>query len=217
MFIVIDWIDWAGKSTQLELLRNYLEKQWKKVKVISYPQYGQWSCFYVEKYLNWGYWKNVSAKQASIFYALDRFDSKESLEKDLKEYDYILSDRYVSANMIHQWGKIWDSKKREEFLKWVYDLEYNILALPKPDLTVFLNISVESSQKLIDTREDKDYITSDSQKDIHEGDLEHLESAKSVVSQVVSMQENFESINCEEDWKMLSREKVLERIISKIG
>ena len=217
MFIVIDWIDWAGKSTQLELLKDHLEKEWKKVKVISYPQYGQASCFYVEKYLNWWYGTNVSAKQASMFYALDRFDSKESLEKDLCEYDYILSDRYVSANMIHQWGKIPDSTRREDFLKWVYDLEYNILALPKPDITVFLNISVENSQKLIDTREDKDYIQSDSQKDIHEWDLDHLESAKNVVSQVVSMQENFEAINCEQDWKMLSREKILERILGKIG
>ncbi len=217
MFIVIDGIDWAGKSTQLQLLQKKLEETWKSVKVISYPQYGQGSCFYVEKYLNGWYWINVSAKQASIFYALDRFDSKQNLEKDLKKYDYILSDRYVSANMIHQWWKISDSKKREEFLNWVADLEYNILALPKPDMTIFLNISVESSQKLIDTREDKDYIQSDSQKDIHEGDLEHLESAKLVVSQVVSMQENFEEVQCEKDWKMLSRERILGRILEKIG
>jgi len=200
MFIVIDWIDWAGKSTQLELLKQELEKSWKSVKVISYPQYWEKSCFYVEKYLNWWYWENVSAKQASMFYALDRFDSKESLEKDLQEYDYILSDRYVSANMIHQWWKISDSSKREDFLNWIYDLEYNILALPKPDITIFLNISVKNSQTLIETRENKDYIQSDSQKDIHEWDLDHLESAKNVVSQVVSMQENFESINCEQNW-----------------
>ena len=216
MFIVIDWIDWAGKSTQLELLKNTLETSWKTVKVVSYPQYWEKSCFYVEKYLNWWYWSEVSARQASLFYALDRFDSVEKLQKDLTKYDYILSDRYVSANMIHQWGKILDQKEREDFLNWVYDLEYNILNLPKPDMTIFLNISVKSSQDLIKWREDKSYIKSDTQKDIHEWDLEHLENAKWVVNQVVEMQSNFEKVECEQDWKMLSREDILVKIIEKI-
>ena len=216
MFIVIDWIDWAGKSTQLELLKIELEKSWKKVKVISYPQYWEKSCFYVEKYLNWWYGTNVSAKQASLFYALDRFDSVAELKKDLSEYDYILSDRYVSANMIHQWWKISNQQERQDFLDWVYDLEYNILQLPKPDMTVFLNISVNASQNLIEWREDKDYIDSDTQKDIHEWDLDHLKSAKWVVNQVVEMQQNFEKVDCERDWKMLSREEILSKILGKI-
>ncbi len=216
MFIVIDGIDGAWKSTQLELLKNYLEDSWKTVKVVSYPRYWEKSCFYVEKYLNWWYWKSISAEQASLFYALDRFDSSEWLREDIKNYDYILSDRYVSANMIHQWWKISDIEERKVFLKWVYDLEYNILNLPQPDKTIFLNISISWSQKLLDVREDKDYIESDSGKDIHEGDLEHLESAKSVVSQVVALQKDFVKIECEENWEMLSREEVLKRILGEI-
>lgn len=216
MFIVIDWIDSVGKATQLQLLKNHLENLGKKVKAISYPQYGEPSCMYVEKYLNGWYWKNVWAKQASLFYALDRFDSLAQLQKDLEEYDYVLSDRYVSANMIHQWWKISDLKEREDFLNWVYNLEYEILWLPKPDTILFLDVSVEVSQKLMDSRPDKDYIESETQKDIHEADANHLENARKVISQVVEMQENFIRINCEWGGDILSREEILWKIIEKI-
>ena len=74
MFIVIDWLDGSGKWTQVKLLEENLKKLGKKVKVLDYPRYWEKSAFFVEKYLNWWYGKNITAKQASIFYALDRFD-----------------------------------------------------------------------------------------------------------------------------------------------
>jgi dTMP kinase len=73
----------------------------------------------VEKYLNGEYGKDISAKQASIFYAIDRFQSYHDNKQDLKSYDYILSNRYVSANMIHQAGKIENEAERNEFLNWI--------------------------------------------------------------------------------------------------
>ncbi len=216
MFIVIDWIDGAWKSTQLELLKIHLQKSWKSVKIISYPRYWKKSCYHVEKYLNGWYGKDVWAKQASLFYALDRFDSLSELQSDLENYDFLLSDRYVSANMIHQWWKIVNSKERQDFLSWIYELEYHILNLPKPDRIIFLDISIESSQKLIDWRDDKSYIKSETKKDIHENDMEHLENAMNVVNQVVDMQENFKKIECEKDGELLSKEEISKKIISVI-
>ncbi|MDF1683007.1 MAG: hypothetical protein P1U46_04865 [Patescibacteria group bacterium] len=46
--------------------------------------------------------------------------------EDLKKYDYVITDRYVSANMIHQASKISDEKEIEDFLNWLEDLEYGI-------------------------------------------------------------------------------------------
>lgn len=106
MFIVIDGIDGSGKGTQTQILVEALEKQGKRVKLLDYPRYGEPSAFAVEKYLNGDYGNQVSAKQASIFYALDRFDSRFDFADDMKNYDYIISNRYVSASMIHQAGKI---------------------------------------------------------------------------------------------------------------
>ena len=128
------------------------------MKLLDYPRYGEPSAFAVEKYLNGAYGTNVSAKQASIFYALDRFDSSFEFRDDISEYDYIISNRYVSANIIHQAGKILNPVERDEFITWLEDLEYNIFGIPKPDKTIFLNVSPQMSQKLVLQKDDREYI-----------------------------------------------------------
>lgn len=82
---------------------------------MDYPRYGEKSAYFVEQYLNGAYGSQVNAKAASIFYALDRFEDSFNFKQRQQQYDYIISNRYVSASMIHQAGKIED-KKREKNL-----------------------------------------------------------------------------------------------------
>lgn len=217
MFVVIDWIDWAGKSTQIKKIKENLEKEWKKVKVISYPRYQEQSSFMVQKYLNWDYGRDVWAKQASIFYAVDRFDSSKNLIEDLKKYDYVITDRYVSANMIHQASKISDEKEIEDFLNWLEDLEYGIFWIPKPDKILFLNISAELSMQNTWNRwnEDKEYITWGKKQDIHEDDKNHLiNSCKS--ANYVAQKYNWIKVDCEENGKMKNSEEINRQIMKNI-
>jgi dTMP kinase len=93
-----------------------------------------------------------------MFYAMDRFDDSFNLRSDFDSYDYIISNRYVSANMIHQAGKIQDKKERYEFLDWLEELEYGIFNIPRPDKTIFLNVSPTMSQKLVLMKEDREYL-----------------------------------------------------------
>lgn len=216
MFIVIDWIDWSWKGTQVALLEKKLKSLWKKVKILDYPRYWEKSAFAVEKYLNWEYGKNITAKQASIFYAIDRFDDSFNIKKDLKNYDFIISNRYVSANMIHQTGKISDHKKRWEFLDWLYELEYQIFNINKPDLTIFLNVSPEMSQKLVLKKEERKYLKWWKKMDLHEEDKDHLINAHHSAMQVVEKFDDWIKIDCEENWKMKSIEKINEEILNKI-
>ncbi len=216
MFIVIDWIDGSWKGTQVKLLEEKLKKMWKKVKILDYPRYWEKSAFAVEKYLNWEYWENIWAKAASIFYAIDRFDDSFNLKKDLQNYDYIISNRYVSASMIHQAWKIKDEKKREEFLDWLYDLEYNIFGINKPDLIIFLNVSPEMSQKLVLKKEQRDYLKDWKKMDIHEADKKHLLNAWKSAMQVVDKFDNWIKIDCEKNWKMRRIEEINKDILDKI-
>ena len=108
--------------------------------------------------MNGDYGNQVSAKQASIFYALDRFDSSFEFRDEMDDYDYIISNRYVSANIIHQAGKILDPVERDEFISWLENLEYNIFGIPKPDKTIFLNVSPQMSQKLVLQKDDREYL-----------------------------------------------------------
>ena len=216
MFVVIDWIDWSGKWTQVKLLEDNLKKMWKKVKILDYPRYWEKSAFAVEKYLNWEYWKDISAKAASIFYAIDRFDDSFNIKKDLQNYDFIISNRYVSASMIHQAWKIQDKNKRQEFLDWLYDLEYNIFKINKPDLTIFLNVSPEMSQKLVLKKEKREYLKGDKKMDLHEEDKNHLKNAWDAAMDVVDKFDDWIKIDCEENWKMKSIEEINKEILEKI-
>ena len=113
--IVIDGTDGSGKATQVASLAKHLKKDGHKVKVIDYPEYyknffGKFigHCL-SEQYYNF---INIHPKIASVLYAADRWESKEETEKWLKKGYVILANRYVSANQIHQGGKIKDTRSK---------------------------------------------------------------------------------------------------------
>ena len=216
MFVVIDWIDWSGKGTQVRRVVDMLEMEWKTVKLLDYPRYSEKSAFMVEKYLNWDYWKEVWPKLASIFYAVDRFDDSFNFKEDLKKYDYVISNRYVSASMIHQAWKIEDIEEKKEFIKWLEDLEYNTFNIPKPDKTIFLNVSPEMSQKLVLKKEEREYLKGGKKMDLHEEDKDHLKNAHATAMLVADMQDNWVKIDCENDWEMRSMNEITGDILREI-
>lgn len=215
MFVVIDWLDGSWKGTQVKLLEENLKKLWKKVKILDYPRHWEKSAFFVEKYLNWWYGKNLTAKQASIFYALDRFDDSFNYKSEFENYDFIISNRYVSANMIHQTWKIFDEKERDDFLDWIYDLEFNIFGIPKPDKVIFLNVTPETSQKLVLKKEDREYLKDWKKMDLHEEDKDHLINAHNAAIHVVKKYK-WTQINCEFEWEMRAIEEINKEIMWKI-
>lgn len=216
MFVVIDGIDWSWKWTQVEIISNYLKEIWKNVLVLDFPRYGKKSAFMVEKYLNWEYWKDVWAKKASIFFAIDRFEAMKDLESDINNYDFILSNRYVSANMIHQAWKIRDDQERKEFLDWLQDLEYNIFWIPKPDKTIFLNVSPEMSQKLVLKKLEREYLKWWKKMDLHEEDKDHLIFAHKSAMEIVKNNPNWVKIDCQKWDEMKSIEEITKEILSEI-
>ena len=85
--IVIDGSDGSGKATQTALLVERLKKEGKNVEVFDFPQYGNWSAVFVEKYLRgeFGSMKEVNPYTASLFYALDRYAASFKLKKLLED------------------------------------------------------------------------------------------------------------------------------------
>lgn len=217
MFIVIDWLDGSGKGTQTKLIVAELEKVWKKVLLLDYPRYGNTAAYFVEKYLNGDYGANISAKRASLFYALDRYDDLYDAENTFSNYDYIISNRYVSASMIHQAGKIKDDTKRIEFLDWLSELEYKILWIPKPDKVLFLDVPPEVSQRMVEAKQDREYIKDGSNKDIHEADDNHMSDAYQAALQVVKhFSDTWEAVPCCKDGNILPVDTITQKILTKI-
>ena len=175
MIIDIEGTDGCGKKTQTDLLFNYLKNKGKKVVKISFPNYESDSSALVKMYLGGEFGdkpEDVNSYQASALYAVDRFATMSKIK--VKDYDYILFDRYVPSNMIHQSTKIHDEIELDKFLEWTIDFEYGKLKLPKPDKILFLDVPVEISIKLARAR---DALKNGQSKDIHEKDDNHLINA----------------------------------------
>ena len=214
MIINIEGTDGSGKKTQTDLLFNYLVAKGYKVKKISFPNYDSESSSLVKMYLRGELGENanaVDAYQTSALYAVDRLATM--LKINIKEYDFILFDRYVSSNMIHQSSKIQDEKKLNEFLEWVEDFEHNKLKLPKPDKILFLDVPVEISMKLARERTE---LKNGEQKDIHEADDNHLINAYKKAN-LVAKKFNWIVIDCVENGNIKSIDEIHKDILTNLG
>jgi len=188
-FIVIEGTDGSGKTEQTKRLVARLEATGRKVHTADFPQYGSPSAIFVEKYLRgeYGDLKDIDAYKASLFYALDRFDASFTIRKCLSEGMTVVSNRYVSANMGHQAGKIHDPLERKKFLSWLKNLEYEICGIPKPDMTFLLYIPPEKGQEFVAQKAAREY-TQGKSHDIHEADINHLRDAAEAYLEVANQE-----------------------------
>ena len=153
--IVIDGTDGSGKATQVALLSKRLQKEGYKIKNVDFPEYyknffGKFigECLSDEKFN----FINTHPKIASVLYAADRFESKQEIEKWLEQGYVVITNRYVSANQIHQGGKIHSAKERKEFLSWLDQMEYSVFKIPKPDVVLYLSLPISIVNTLIAKR-----------------------------------------------------------------
>ncbi|AKM80002.1 TPA: thymidylate kinase [Candidatus Saccharibacteria bacterium] len=175
IFIVIEGSDGSGKGTQFKIIGDRLKEQGHEVATYDFPQYDQESSYFVREYLNgkYGDANELGAYVPSLFFALDRFQASQSIKKDLEAGKIVLSNRLTGANLAHQGQKIDDEAEKTKYYDWLYDLEFNILGIPKPDINIVLLVPAEIAQKLVDKKTARTY--TDKKRDIHEADLNHLE------------------------------------------
>ena len=182
--IVFEGTDGTGKSTQFALLTKRLQNENVSFRRLQFPQYLEPSSALIRMYLNGEFGENpndVNAYAASTFYAVDRFASYQRVWKnDYASGGLILSDRYTTSNAVHQGGKL-EGKAREEFFSWLYDLEFNRMGLPKPDLVLYLDMPTEITEKMMRSRE----AATGTHADIHEQDEAYLKSCREAAREIV--------------------------------
>ncbi len=171
--IVLEGTDGSGKSTQFRLLTEYMERQGRVFQKLVFPQYQEESSALIRMYLGGQFGSSpldVNAYAASAFYAVDRFASYRKVWGEWYESGgLVLSDRYTTSNAVHQASKE-PPEKRQAFLAWLYDFEYDKLGLPKPDLVLYLDVPTEYTRQLMRYREAE----TGTHADIHEQDLDYL-------------------------------------------
>lgn len=223
-FVAIEGVDGTGKATQSELTQSWLANELgKDVLKLSFPQYGQSSAIYVERYLNghYGQADDVPADLATLAFALDRFAAKGDIERHLsRPNSFIIADRYVASNLAHQGTKFKNEQERQEFYSRTMNTEYGIFGIPKPDINIVLLLPTVIAQANVDKKATRSY--TDRQRDIHEADASHLDRAKANYEELSRIYpDEFIALEClDQMGNMLSREQIqaaIRQILTKKG
>ncbi|UCH98674.1 MAG: dTMP kinase [Candidatus Aminicenantes bacterium] len=221
-FIVIEGLDGAGKSTQINLLKDYLHQQDINYKYLHFPRtdapdespiYGEMVANFLKG--EYGDVNQVNPYLAALLYAGDRNNAKTMIRQWLEKDYFIVVDRYVYSNMAFQGAKFKDPEKKRKLKEWILQLEYQHHYIPKPTLSIFLHMNFEFiSRKLKDTREgaDRNYLAG--KPDIHESSLELQKNVEREYLHLVEENDDLYSINCfDQTGQTLLPEKIHQKII----
>ncbi len=213
--IVIEGTDGSGKSTQFKKLTQRMEAEGRQFKTLVFPQYSEPSSALIRMYLAGEFGTNpsdVNAYAASAFYAVDRYASfKKDWGKWYAEGGLIVSDRYTTSNAVHQASKE-TPENRPAFLKWLYEFEYEKLGMPRPDLTIYLDVPTAFTEQLMRHRETQ----TNTHADIHEQDLGYLATCREM-GRAAAHFYGWHIIQCVRDGQMRSIEDIHEEIYSLIS
>lgn len=213
--IVIEGTDGSGKSTQFRLLTGRLEAEQVKFQKLVFPQYSEPSSALIRMYLGGEFGKSpsdVNAYAASAFYSVDRYASYRKVwGKWYEEGGLVVSDRYTTSNAVHQASKE-PEDKREDFLNWLYDFEYDKLGLPRPDLVIYLDVPTDFTEKMLRHRETETH----TQADIHEQDMQYLATCRRM-GRAAAEHYGWTVIRCVRDGAMRSMEDIHEEIYRHVA
>ena len=217
LFIALEGIDGAGKTTQSDLLQRRLELAGYDVVRLKFPQYDKPSSYFITQYLNgaYGTLDQVGPYTAALFYALDRYAAARQIREALAAGKVVLADRFVGSNMAHQGAKIAHPEERRGFFIWLDNLEFRLLQTPRPDYSFVLRIPAAVAQERIGQKGKREY--TDATHDLHEADRKHLELTAIVYDDMCQLfPRDFSRVDCSRDNRLLSIDQVHELLWGKV-
>ena len=213
--IVFEGTDGSGKATQSRMLVERLQKEGYELKKLEFPRYSEESSALIRLYLDGKFGAHagdVNAYAASAFYAVDRYASYKKVWGQWYENGgLIVSDRYTTSNAVHQASKE-PEERQAEFLKWLYDFEYDNLGLPRPDLVLYLDVPTDFTETMMRRREQ----ATNTHADIHEQDMAYLATCRRT-GKAAAEYYGWTVINCVRDGEMRSIEDIHEEIYRHVA
>lgn len=221
MFLVIEGLDGAGKSTQVKLLRDRLTQQGIKSEYLHFPRYtSPYFGDMIARYLrgDLGGIDSVDPYIVAMLYAGDRLDASKMIKEWLSEGKFVIVDRYVYSNIAYQCAKL-PSEKRDTLREWIFGLEYDHNNIVKPDLSLFLDVPLRFTEKSLTSQrdgDDRDYLKGEA--DIHEASILFQEQVRECYLEQQPLDDNFKIVDCSDcNGDMECAEGIFERIMSFIN
>ena len=214
--LAIEGIDGSGKRTLAENLKKKFEAMNIETEIISFPRHQEeFSGELVDKFLYEGLrFNNDEYKEIreGMLYAIDRMVSlgriRENGKSKLDEYNenkLLIFDRYLSSNFIHRCNDM-KEKDLKSYINTMKYIEFKLLGLPEPDITLVLSVKPEVSyQNILNRGRETD----------ENETIENLTKAYNNLQRLCEI-EGYVMIDCckqNEDgsYEMLTREEITEK------
>lgn len=176
--IAIEGIDGAGKGTQADRLVSALRDSGLRVDMLQFPRYSATTFgAAIGDFLNgrFGALNEVHPQLAAVLYAGDRYESRTVLMRMMEDNDVVVLDRFVGSNLAHQSAKL-EGNARAALIEWIEKIEFEVFALPRPVLTILIDMSSQMSRELVSRKAARAYTAQEA--DLQESDLPYLEKVR---------------------------------------
>ena len=219
MLVVIEGLDGAGKSTQVRMMKEYLEQVCPRLEYIHFPRYD--APVYgglIGTFLRGGFGQidKVHPQLVALLFAEDRHGAAPEMKRVLASGGTVLLDRYVYSNIAYQCAKMPDAQGSEDLREWILNTEYGQFDLPRPDLNIFLDVPigfVEESLARQRSGGDRGYLHG--AQDIHEADIEFQKRVRSMYLRQASLDPSFVVVDCSDaDGRMLPPDDIFAKLRS---
>ncbi len=131
-FIVLEGIDGSGKTTQIQILSEYMKRKGVSFVLTKNPTTGRIGAILKGYYLK----NKTSALADALLFAADRAEQVEAVIKPaLRENKVVISDRYFYSNLVYQSAEGADPGWLEEINKF----------FPRPEIVFLIDVSSETA------------------------------------------------------------------------
>lgn len=200
MFIVLEGLDGAGKSTQIRKLRELFASRGVESEYVHFPRfdtpvYGE----LIARFLRGesGGVDQVDPYLVALLFAGDRAAAAPQIRQWLAQGKAVILDRYVYSNVGFQCAKLPAGEERDRLMAWILDLEFVHNRLPRPDVSLFLDVPFAFTRcKLTETRDGDDRAYLQGGRDIHEDSLALQQRVREVYLAAARCDSSLRVIDC---------------------
>lgn len=160
LFIANEGPDGSGKETQTTLLCKRLAANYFTVHRLDFPTYGKDPVADTIRALLRSArdtWTARPWEARALLFAANRVLFRDTLREWLSDPSaVVVCNRYVPSNQAHMAGYVEDPREQDRRRRWIANLEYDILNLPRPDIVFLHTMPADTSRKLLEKRGDLD-------------------------------------------------------------
>jgi dTMP kinase len=141
--VAFEGLDQSGKQTQAERVRDHVTSRGRECRLLSFPDYATAIGAEISKALHGE--REYAADVMQLLYVANRYELRAEMTRWLGEGTVVVCDRYLASSIAYGEAQGLDPS-------WLAEVQRY---LPKPDLTILLDIAPETAVRRKATGRDR--------------------------------------------------------------